>query len=77
MSNSLEHPVFLSQVGKLSTWMTQRGERQGSASREEQWLGHNWENICIGLFHVSGHLDNFARYLFLVNKNNVGGMGII
>ena len=18
-------------------------------------MGHNWENICIGLFHVSGH----------------------
>ena len=26
--------------------------------------GHNWENICIGLFHVSGHLDHFGRYLF-------------
>ena len=27
--------------------------------------GHNWENICIGLFHVSGHLDHFGRYLFV------------
>ena len=45
MSNSLEHPVFLSQVGKLSTWMTQRGERQGSASREEQWLRGNQRAI--------------------------------
>ena len=26
--------------------------------------GHNWENICIGLFHVSGHLDHFGRHLF-------------
>ena len=27
--------------------------------------GPNWENICIGLFHVSGHLDHFGRYLFV------------
>jgi hypothetical protein len=23
--------------------------------------GHNCENICIGLFHVSGNLDHFGR----------------
>jgi hypothetical protein len=34
--------------------------------------GHNFENICIGLFHVSGHLGGI--YL-LVKTNNFGGMG--
>ena len=33
-------------------------------------MGHYWEHICIGLFHVSGHCDHFRRHLFLVKKNN-------
>ena len=37
--------------------------------------GHNLENICIGVFHVSGHLDNFGRHLFFGKKNEFGGMG--
>ena len=36
--------------------------------------GHNWENICIGLFHVSGVLDHFGRYLLLVKKIKIDGM---
>ena len=28
-------------------------------------VGHNWENIFIYLFHVSGHLDHFKGSLFL------------
>ena len=37
-------------------------------------MGHNWGNIFIGLFHVSGHLDHFRIY-FLVKRNDFGGMG--
>ena len=31
-------------------------------------MGHNWENIFIGLFHVSGHSDHFGRHLFFGKK---------
>ena len=23
------------------------------------WVGHNWSNICIDLFHDSGHFEQF------------------
>jgi hypothetical protein len=30
--------------------------------------GHNWENTCIGVFTVSGHLDQFEGSLFVGTK---------
>ena len=39
-------------------------------------VGHNWGKYCIGLFHVSGHLEQFGGVLFFGGKiNYFGGKG--
>ena len=42
----------------------------------ERGGGHNWERYCIGLFHVSQHVDHFEARLFFFyfgtdNQTNV------
>ena len=68
--------TFFSWVGDRSVCCLKnsdagRVEAQGmfSGYTESHNHSHNWYNICIDLFHVSGHLDQLI--------NNFGGMGIL
>ena len=53
------------QVYSMEDFMDVYWTSQDILQGERVDRGPSWENICIGLFHVSGHLDHFGRYLFV------------
>ena len=63
--------MFRNRLIKISFWLP------SPLCLTTRWggVGHNREKYCIGLFHVSGNLEQFGGLFFGGQINYFGGMG--